>query len=252
MAPAMGMSGKRPIFSAGGFPPLLQTLSDEHYFREIKSCYRWMSKYEARRWMRGELDMGGIPFDDFLGRVRRKTEIIFCWSDPVGALMGRNPGIDNRTTVAAPYGRLLMRMDFVSDPVYYSRNTGEYFHQSASNVPLSKKFKKDVDSEIVYSAYAIAAYPETMSFHEYTIRSAAVIQGWTFSDDALKTQFRNRYEARKNGDFDDLRDMHFPLYAYEDDYYQELELKKASVEKFWKEEMVPEYFSNPKSRAAIP
>lgn len=237
--------GRRPIF--GDDPRFYQTLSDNPYFSELKSCYRWMGKVEKSRWLRGKVHMSPESLQDFLHRTNRQSQIIYCWKNPIGAMMGRRVVSDQSFPYS--YGENLMRIDFVEDPVFYFRNTRQYFHRGLSD-DLPKKYKKDVDSEIVYAAYAHLKNPEHTGFHEYTIRRPEVIRGWTFNDPELQQQFRHHYLSYQRGEFD-FWEMHFPSHWGEDYYWKEIEARRVHQAEVWADESSAKYFVNPKARAGF-
>ena len=161
--------------------------------KNIKSCYRWMSSNEYRKWIKQN-----SPFfseirhsEDLLRRGGITLEGIYCWENPIGAMAGGHGEI---------YGDHLVRIDFVEDAILYDRNLNEYHHVN-SDSPVNDKFRRGIDSEIFYANYW---------FQEYIIKSKAVIKGWTFGDDQLIKKFKSDFDRWKSNQMN-FSEFHFPL-----------------------------------------
>jgi hypothetical protein len=223
----------------------------------MKSCYRWMTAREKKSWLKNKRPSfySANPRDLF-GRYG-KTDLIYCWSNPVGSIMG---------TLGQEFGPELVRIDFVDDAVTFNRNKNAYTSLDRNQIP--EELKKEINTEIVYSAYGNQV-GELPWLHEYLLRSPKVIKGFTFNDAELRREFEHYYDLRNKkllgrNEFyrpynrcqidtveSDARGLafHRDPYKYHCQKFKELvDKRRSDLIKFWNENPQEEYFSNPEAR----
>lgn len=169
------------------------SLAPYTFVERIKSCYRWVGEREFKKWQKEPYLQAW--YADQLGRQSDKMTT-FCWSNPVGAIMGAPPNED--------YGDYLIRIDFVNSAVIYDRNTNTYLAVN-EETPIYPNRQLGMDSEIVYENFY---FKNAAWFQEYIVRSQDVIASWTFADQKLRNQFFEDLQRLLEKNFR-INEMHF-------------------------------------------
>lgn len=221
-------------------------LSPVSYIKKnIKSCYRWIGSEEFKTWDSGTPHFQQLS-NDMLKRDGNNPNLIYCWSNTVGAMMGG---------YGEYYGGILVRIDFVDDAILYDRNQNRYYNIQDENTIIPENKKLGVDSEIIYAHY-------DRWFQEYIIKSSEAIKGWSFGDDQLQQTFFQEMSKLENYQLE-YTDMHFfnaycskqamssnaDLKEYCDKYSQIASDHKYDLSKYWRNNSMPkQYFFNSKAR----
>lgn len=154
---------------------------------KIQVCYRWMGKWEAKKWMKGQVTMGSIPGNDLLGRAGKKSFGIYCWTNPQGAALGGQEG----SFIPELYGRYLVRIELAANALLYNRNQNLYYRNGQITEPRQNE-TTGVDSAIMYANYQDSG---SSWFQEILIKDAAAIKSWTSNSPELRQELNSGVES---------------------------------------------------------
>ncbi|MGE3610808.1 MAG: hypothetical protein AB7I27_14550 [Bacteriovoracaceae bacterium] len=223
-----------------------QSVSEESFYNDtkIKTCYRWMGRWEAKKWMRGKIDFGYIPFNDMLGRAGRRGRGVFCWINPVSAVAGG----DILSTLPEVYGSYLVKIELDTSKIFFNRNDDAYYRDGIQIMSPTRFEALGVDSPIMYANYDMNGY---LWFQEILIKDASAIKSWTLNSPELKEELNRAYDqfVKKETPFYELHFFYTICASNEisverklscEKYLSVLNSSKDFMTKAWENNFIPE------------